>query len=308
MRNPGAIKNKAKRIEVYARYKAEKKRQAKERRLLRSKEAEALGADVEPEAPKTIEGLRVYDETFVEADDEEILGDERDDEFATYWSGGERPKVMVTTRPKPSGELFHCIADLQKLVPNCFFYPRRHFTVQQICGFASNKNFTHLIVLSERYKECNGMIITHLPIGPTAFFKVSNVLNSQDVPGRGAVTDHVPEILLNNFRTRLGRRVGRLLGSIFPHAPEFQGRQVVTMHNQRDFIFVRHHRYIFNEREDAAQRQKEKQETVKTRLQELGPRFTIKMKWLQEGVFDSDGEYEWMRRPHDDKNRRAFFL
>lgn len=29
--------------------------------------------------------------------------------------------------------------------------------------------------------------------------------------------------------------------------PEFVGRQVVTFHNQRDYIFVRFHRYIFAE-------------------------------------------------------------
>ena len=29
----------------------------------------------------------------------------------------------------------------------------------------------------------------------------------------------------------------------FPPMPEFQGRQVVTLHNQRDFLFFRRHRY-----------------------------------------------------------------
>ncbi len=33
----------------------------------------------------------------------------------------------------------------------------------------------------------------------------------------GNVTAHQPEIILNNFNTRLGHRVGRFLGSFFPH-------------------------------------------------------------------------------------------
>jgi hypothetical protein len=33
----------------------------------------------------------------------------------------------------------------------------------------------------------------------------------------GTKTDHVPEVILNNFSTRLGHRVGRLLGSLMPH-------------------------------------------------------------------------------------------
>jgi ribosome production factor 1 len=45
--------------------------------------------------------------------------------------------------------------------------------------------------------------------------------------------------VLNNFGTRLGRRVGRMLGSLFHQEPQFRGRRVATFHNQRDFIFFR---------------------------------------------------------------------
>ena len=64
------------------------------------------------------------------------------------------------------------------------------------------------------------------------------------IQGHGKVTDHKPEVILNNFTTRLGHSVARLLASWFPQVPQFQGRRVVTFHNQRDFIFVRHHRWL----------------------------------------------------------------
>jgi len=50
--------------------------------------------------------------------------------------------------------------------------------------------------------------------------------------------------------------------------PQFQGRQVVTLHNQRDFLFFRRHRYAFRSTERAA-------------LQEIGPRFTLKLRSLR---------------------------
>ena len=172
-------------------------------------------------------------------------------------------------------------------------------------------------------------------------------------------------MVLNNFSTRLGHRVGRLLGSLFPHDPQFKGRTVATFHNQRDFIFVRHHRYIFEgllsddeasddddgdggdaedkavAKEQAEQdafarellgqppRRKTKQEIskaaakaararkreknkgkVSARLQELGPRFTLKMTWLQAGTFDTrGGEFEWVhKRKQMDTSRRKFHL
>ena len=53
------------------------------------------------------------------------------------------------------------------------------------------------------------------------------------------------------------------------------------MHNQRDFIFFRHHRYIFEEKGEGSKKR------VIARLQELGPRFTLKVKGLQLGTFDT---------------------
>jgi ribosome production factor 1 len=57
--------------------------------------------------------------------------------------------------------------------------------------------------------------------------------------GHGRPSSHRPELVLNNFGTRLGRRVGRMLGSLFHQEPQFRGRRVATFHNQRDFIFFR---------------------------------------------------------------------
>jgi ribosome production factor 1 len=74
-----------------------------------------------------------------------------------------------------------------------------------------------------------------------------------------------------------------MLLSMFPKSPEFQGRQVATFHNQRDFIFFRHHRYIF--------------EKGNVKIQEMGPRFTLKLKSVQKGTFDTKtGEYEWVHK------------
>lgn len=356
--NPSHIKNKLKRSEVYGKYLLQKKALKRQQRIQRAKEAEALGEDVKvPNRQKTLDNTREVEPTMVQPGDLEVMGDEASDEFADYFSDTVRPKILVTTRPKPSSNLFHFVGDLMRFFPQLFYYPRKHFSVKDICEFAGKRNFTHLMVLSEKSKVCNGMIISHLRrtgaasggdeqykcSGPTAFFKVSNVITSTDVPNHGSATSHVPELILNGFGTRLGHRVGRFLGSLFPHNAQFQGRQAVTFHNQRDYIFVRHHRYIFEEGkedykdpnekaetkadeggvdedededpgEDEEERPKKKAKKVKkktkTRLQELGPRFTLKLRWIQEGTFDTQfGEYEWLhKRKEMDTTRRKFHL
>jgi ribosome production factor 1 len=332
MRNPSHIANRLKRSEVYGKYLQQKKEEKKRNRLLRNKEAEALGEDKDgrkPKAvPKTLDNTRELEPTMV-LNDPEIVADEADDEFARYFQSESPPKVLVTTRPRPSQRLFYFIADLQRVIPKLHFYPRQKFSLKEICHFAANRDFTHVIVLSENEKHCNGMTISHVgkidgeTVGPTAFFKVSNVITSQNIPNHGASTAHIPELNLHGFGTRLGHRVGRLLGSLFPHDAEFQGRQVATFHNQRDYIFVRHHRYVFEEKKTIAKNKKSSsddkdqpekpmgvKDRVKARLQELGPRFTLKLRWIQSGTFDTQfGEYEWIhKRKEMDTTRRRFHL
>jgi ribosome production factor 1 len=301
--NTASIACKVKRTQVYAKVKRKKKLEKQARREKRKREAEELGLEAPPkQIPKTLDNTREADSTVVRPDDEEVVDDEATDEFADYFSKGKVPKLMITTRPKPSPELYKFIGELLTLFPNAFYYKRGNHNIKDICRYADNKKFTHLVVLSEKNKICNGAIVSHLngvgeDAGPTAFFKVSNVVPARKIKGHGNPSQHLPEILLNNFNTRLGHRVGRMLGSMFPHNPEFRGRQVVTFHNQRDFIFVRHHRYIF-------------ETGKKARLQELGPRFTLKLRWLQQGTFDSlHGEYEWVhKRKQMDTSRRRFHL
>lgn len=300
MKNPSGIKNKMKRAEVYAKYKTQKSKLKKKLREDRIKEVEALGEKAPPkQIPKTIENMRKADETMVRADDVEVLGDEKDDEFSAYYSNGKKPKLMISTRPKCSRKLYPFIGDLMQMIPNAFYYPRKHYSMEEMIKQAMDKGFTHLVILAEKQKACNGLLVTHLPTGPTAFFRLSSFQAGATIPGHGRPTSHIPELILNNFVTRLGRRAGRFLGSLFPHQPQFEGRQVVTFHNQRDFIFVRHHRYIYRKENDK----------TRARLQELGPRFTLKLNWLQEGVFDDKfGEYEWLRRKTMDVEKLKFNL
>ena len=63
---------------------------------------------------------------------------------------------------------------------------------------------------------------------------------------------------------------------------------------------MRHHRYIYRKESDR----------TRARLQELGPRFTMKLKWLQDGCFDTEfGEYEWIhRRKTMEQSRKKFYL
>lgn len=268
-----------------------KKRQAKERR----ERQEAGGERMEP---NTIEKMRREDETVVPAEDDEVDGDEAIDEFDKYFSGDVTPKLMVTTAHRPTKPTFNFLKELVHVIPNMFYYKRMDYPLKKIIEYAKNKKFTDLLIFSEKGKKLNGVYICHLPDGPTSYWKLTNLKLGAEIKG-GATCNasHNPELIMNNFTTRLGRRLGRQLAALFPQAPDFKGRRSICFHNQRDFVFFRHYRYVFRD------------EGEKCRLQEIGPRFTLKLRYLQHGTFDSTtGEYEYLWRPDSQVDRKQMFV
>ncbi|KAI7754060.1 hypothetical protein M8C21_009575 [Ambrosia artemisiifolia] len=317
---PSMIKNKDKRSALYAKLKhekkAEKRKQAKAREALESRALE-LGEELPPKkVPRTIENTREADETVCRPDDEELFAGNDADEFSSVLNQNRAPKVLMTTCRFNSTRGPALIKDLLTIIPNSEYYKRGTYDLKKIVDYANNKEYTSVIVVHTSRREPDALLIIGLPNGPTAHFKLSNLVLHKDLKGHGNPTSHKPELVLNNFTTRLGHRVGRLIQSLFPQDPEFRGRRVVTFHNQRDFIFFRHHRYVVESEEDSVDINKDTGEWTKTlkgkitaRLHECGPRFTLKLISLQHGTFDTKGgEYEWVHKPEMDTSRRRFFL
>jgi ribosome production factor 1 len=218
------------------------------------------------------------------------------------------PKILITTSIRST--LYAEAELLTSFFPNSNFVRRsshrygHKFSVREIASFASNRDYTTLIVLEEDMKRPSGLTMVHLPNGPTFHFSISNWVEGKKMPGHGNPTSHTPELILNNFRTPLGLLTAHLFRSLFPPQPELLGRQVITLHNQRDYIFVRRHRYVFRDK-----RETEKSvvgpdgkvikgvEDIRAGLQELGPRFTLKLRRIDKGIQRASGqEWEWKAR------------
>lgn len=227
--------------------------------------------------------------------------------FPTLFSSGPPPipKILITT--SLNSTLHHEAQLLTSLFPYSVYIPRsahhhsHKYSVREITAFASNRHYTALLVLKEDQKKPTGLTFVHLPSGPSFTFSISNWIEGKKLPGHGNPTDHIPELILNNFRTPLGLLTAHMFRMTFPPQPEFQGRQVVTLHNQRDYIFVRRHRYVFREKRATEKSVmgadgKEIQDVkgIKVGLQEIGPRFTLKLRRIDGGIQKQSGqEWEW---------------
>ncbi|EME42892.1 hypothetical protein DOTSEDRAFT_173396 [Dothistroma septosporum NZE10] len=230
------------------------------------------------------------------------------------------PKVLLTT--SLNSTLHHEAELLTTLFPNCAYIKRTanfhsyKYSIREIASYAAQpeRGYTHIVVLNEDLKKPKGLDIVHLPHGPMFHFSISNWIPGSRLPGHGNPTNHYPELILNGFKTPLGLLAAHLFKSLFPPRPEIQGRQVVTLHNQRDYIFVRRHRYVFRDKKSSEKviqgtdgKPMKGAEDIRAGLQELGPRFTLKLRRVDKGIQRASGQ-EWEWKAGDEKVRTRFSL
>ena len=104
-------------------------------------------------------------------------------------------------------------------------------------------DFTDLIILHETRGEPDGIIVSHLPYGPTAYFGISNVVLRHDLKDKAdPVSEAYPHLIFNGFNSTLGDRISDILKHLFP-LPKIETKRVITFNNDSDFISFRHHIY-----------------------------------------------------------------
>ena len=99
---------------------------------------------------------------------------------------------------------------------NIAFYPRRDMKLEDVYKYAKTLNYTHVMVL--RYSNGWELLVRHLE-GMLAVFKITSVQFQKHIKHHAIATEHVPELICNNFDSKVGVRVGRLLASLFPQHP-----------------------------------------------------------------------------------------
>jgi len=216
------ISNKIKRKEVFDRIKKQKKEIKKEKKEQRKKDKEDPDKkDLPKNVPKTWDNMREYDETMLESEDDEVAKDESMDEFRKYFDG-EQPKTIITTNNRPSKALIDFVRTLLMLLPGSYYYARRQFDIKDICEWSAEKGFTNLIIVGQglqlgghRKLPCS-LILIHLPEGPTMHFRLSSIKLPDQIRNHARTSKHKPELILNNFTTRLGMRVSRGMQALFP--------------------------------------------------------------------------------------------
>ncbi|CAL5330640.1 unnamed protein product [Camellia sinensis] len=194
-----------------------------------------------------------------------------DDEYAN--ASEKDPKILLTTSRNPSAPLTQFVKELKIVFPNAQRMNRGGQVISEIIETCRAHDFTDVVFVHEHRGVPDGIIISHLPFGPTAYFALLNVVTRHDIKDKkamGTMPEAYPHLILNNFSTKLGQRTANIL---------------------------KHHVY-------------EKRGGPKSvELKEIGPRFELRLYQIKLGTMDqSEAQIEWVIRPYMNTSKKRKIL
>ncbi|KAL4448259.1 hypothetical protein ABPG75_005478 [Micractinium tetrahymenae] len=217
-----------------------------------------------------------------------------DDEYA---HAGERdPKILITTSRDPSSRLVQFAKEVKLLLPNSQRVNRGSMVVSELVESCRSHDYTDLVMVHEHRGEPDGLVVCHLPYGPTAYFGVFNTVLRHDIGDKkqvGTISEAYPHLIFDRFTSKLGARVASILKYLFP-PPKPDSKRVITFANQSDYISFRHHTY-------------EMPKGAKSiALKECGPRFEMKLYQIKLGTVDQQhAENEFILRSYVNSAKRS---
>lgn len=161
-------------------------------------------------------------------------------------------------------------------MPNSTRVNRGGYVLKDLIKICQANNFTDVVIVHETRGEPDGLIVSHLPYGPTTYFGLSNVVLRHDLKDKvDPVSEAYPHLIFDGFNSKVGDRIVDVLKHLFP-MPKVDSKRLMTFANRDDFISFRHHVYRKVDHKD-----------VETK--ELGPRFELKPYQICLGTVDQTG-------------------
>lgn len=216
-----------------------------------------------------------------------------DNEYATPAYAD--PKVLITTSRSPSERLKKFHKEVSLIFPNTITMNRGAYKLKDIFEYANRHEFSDVVVVHEHQGEPDGLIISHLPVGPTLYLSISGAVLRHDVQGdKDNVSQAYPHLIMHNFSEGPGEKIKTILQNLFPVPNKEDNKRVVSFICEKDFISFRNHTYT-----------KPTYNTVD--LEEIGPRFELRPFLLRLGnLLEPNAPVEWALRPYmNSSNKRS---
>ncbi len=213
------------------------------------------------------------------------------------------PKILITTSRDCSNRLHQFMQEMRILLPNSYKLNRGNLVIKELVQMAKEKEFTDIVLLHENRGQPDGLIISHLPYGPTTYFGLFNVILRHDIKTDdiGTISEAYPHLIFDGFKSRIGERITEILKNIFP-VPKIDTTRVMSFANNDDIISFRHHTFVKkNNNQDCR--------PIDVSLKEHGPRFDMRPYQITLGTLDMpEAQKEWVLRPYMNTSSKKSIL
>ena len=215
-----------------------------------------------------------------EAPKPDYLNSKKDNEYQLR--SYEDPRVLITSSRAPSARLKQFQKEMTELIPNATAMNRGANKIKDIFDYGIQKDFTEIILIHENKGEPDGLIVSHLPVGPTIFFGLTGVVLRHDVDkNKDKYSQAYPHLIFHNLNDRIGERIKIILQNLFPAPLNQKSKRTISFIAEENFISMRHHNY-------------EKKDYKTVELFEVGPRFELRPYMIKLGsLIDNSATIEW---------------
>jgi U3 small nucleolar ribonucleoprotein protein IMP4 len=241
------------------------------------KKASGLGSNI-----FKLEKENILNELNFEDDNKFIQKNLIDDEYQD--NRNLDPKILLTTSRDPSQRLQQFLKEMRLVIPNAVRVNRGNYVIKELIETCKENEFSDLIILHENKGNPDGMIISHLPYGPSLYLGLFNVVLRHDIKEDiNTMSETYPHLIFDGFKSEIGNRISEIMKNIFP-IPKPDSQRVLSFVNKDDFISFRHHTFTKGKNVD---------------LEEIGPRFELRPYQVLLGTLDMpDTNREWVLRPY----------
>ena len=201
-------------------------------------------------------------------------------------------KIVITSVPRPRKATRTFIKDLLVFLPYSSYYLREaDHSLEDLMTSAEANAATDLLVVSEAKNRPRNLLHASFTNRTCAVFTVVTFEPINSIRRRAAHRSTVPEVVVENFGSGLGKKTAAALRGLFPTEENLAARTLVVFRNENDFVFVRKYRYLFESVSDV-------------KLQEMGPRLTLRLCTLRS--LDAE-EFEFNEFALQKAERKALF-
>jgi ribosome production factor 1 len=171
----------------------------------------------------------------------------------------------ITTSIKPNKKTLYLIQDILNIIPNSIFFKRKNYKFRKILLFFKKKGVKNFLVFVEKKKILCELWQINIENKLFAQFKIKLAILKRNLENKGLKTNHIPELMLHNFESKVGHILSFFFLNLFQNVPHFTGRQIISFYLIKNQIFIRYYRYLFSA------------SGKDVRIQEIGPRINLEL-------------------------------